>query len=70
MIGLPWFESTNKMLGVTGVWAGDFKVGTWSLGISTSITQVLVVTRWPLPWNRYIVHSDHLSPLGGFCPLE
>ena len=52
---LPQFESANKERGGAGVWAGDLEVGAESVGSITSITWVLAVTRWSLPWNRYVM---------------
>ena len=69
--GLSGFEFTNRVLGggVTEVWAGDFEVRTGSLGICTSIRQMLAVTRWSLPWNRYVIVQQPLIAVGWFFAL-
>ena len=53
MTVFPQFKSADRVEGGwAGVWAGDLKIGTGSLGSGTSSTRVLAVTRWSLPWNR------------------
>ena len=51
--------SLNLPIGREGggaeVWAGDLEIGTGSLGTGTSSMRVLAVTRWSLPWNRYVM---------------
>ncbi len=52
----PKFKSANEVRrGGAGVWAGDLEVGTGSVGSITSSKRVLAVTRWSLPWNRYVM---------------
>ena len=56
MTALSQFKPANRVKGgEAGLWAGDFEVGAGSLGPGTSSTRVLAVTRWSLPWNRYVM---------------
>ena len=53
---LPEFKSANEVRrGGAGARAGNLEIGTGSVGSITSSKRVLAVTRWSLPWNRYVV---------------